>query len=81
MLSFLFTQEEVDEVERYNVRKETRAEGLAEGKAEGEAKRDSFYGKLMQKLAPLGRIDDLIAATTDKAKLAALAKVFGLEVE
>jgi len=76
MLSFLFSQEEVDEIERYNVQKEAKAEGLAEGQSE----RDSFYGKLMQKLMPLGRIEELITATSDKAKLAALAKEFGLEL-
>lgn len=50
------------------------------GFAAGQAERDSFYGKLMQLLAPLGRLDELVAATSDKAKLASLAKEFGLEV-
>lgn len=50
------------------------------GFAAGKAERDFFYGKLMQLLAPLGRIDELIAATSDKAKLASLAKEFGLEI-
>ena len=54
--------------------------GFAAGQAEGKAERDSFYGKLMQLLAPLGRLDELVAATSDKAKLASLAKEFGLEV-
>jgi len=80
MLNFLFTQEEVDEIERYNARKEGLAEGLEKGLKKGQTERDIFYGKLMQILAPLGRIDDLVAATSDKAKLAALAKEFGLEV-
>ena len=57
-----------------------KAEGKAERKAEGKAERDSFYGKLMQLLAPLGRLDELIAATSDQAKLASLAKEFGLEI-
>ena len=56
------------------------AAGQAKGKAEGKAERDSFYGKLMQLLAPLGRLDELIAATSDQAKLASLAKEFGLEI-
>ena len=51
-----------------------------EGKVEGKAERDFFYGKLMQLLVPLGRIDELIAATSDKAKLASLAEEFGLDV-
>ena len=54
--------------------------GFAAGQAAGQAERDSFYGKLMQLLAPLGRLDELVAATSDKAKLASLAKEFGLEV-
>jgi len=54
--------------------------GFAAGQAAGQAERDSFYGKLMQLLAPLGRLDELVAATSDKAKLASLAKEFGLKI-
>ena len=56
-----------------------QAEGRTEGEAKGKAERDTFYGTLMQLLAPLGRIDELIAATSDQSKLASLAKEFGLE--
>ena len=56
-----------------------RAEGRTEGTAKGKSERDTFYGTLMQLPAPLGRIDELIAATSDKSMLASLAKEFGLE--
>ena len=59
---------------------EVEQRGIAKGRAEGIAERDSFYGKLMQKLVPLGRINELIAATADEAKLNSLAKEFGLEM-
>ena len=42
--------------------------------------RSTLYGELMKKLEPLGRIDDLIAATADEAKLSDLAHEFGLQI-
>lgn len=75
--------EVLDEVEKRGFaagQAEGMAEGRAEGRVEGRAERDSFYGKLMQILAPLGRLDELVAATSDKTKLASLAKEFGLEM-
>lgn len=76
MMKFLFTQEEVNEMERQSAKRE----GLNEGMAKGVAKRDSFYGTLIQLLSPLGRINELAAATSDQAKLLALAEEFGLEL-
>ena len=67
MMKFLFTQEEVTEMEKVGARRE------------GQEDRDSFYTKLAQLLSPLGRADELIAALSDKAKLAALAQEFGLD--
>ena len=58
---------------------EGRAEGRTEGTAKGKSERDTFYGTLMQLPAPLGRIDELIAATSDQSMLDSLAKEFGLE--
>lgn len=72
IMEMLFSQEEVWELDR--------RDAWQEGEARGESKRDALYGELLKMLEPLGRIGDLISATTDKAKLSALAQEFGLEV-
>ena len=83
-MEMLFSQEEVWELERQHIAMESEKRGEARGEthgmAQGESKRDTLYGELLKILEPLGRIGDLIAATADKAKLAALAQEFGLEL-
>lgn len=64
----LFTQEEVDEIEWYNMRQAGRQESIR------------FYAVLVKKLSALGRTDDLISALGNLDKLEALAKEFGLEM-
>ena len=79
-MEMLFSQEEVWELDRREIAREARQEGRQEGEARGESKRDALYGELLKILEPLGRIGDLIAATTDKAKLSALAHEFDLKM-
>ena len=76
IMEMLFSQEQVWELDR----RDAWQEGEKHGEAHGESKRDALYGELLKILEPLGRIGDLIAATTDKNKLSALAHEFGLEV-
>ena len=78
--SDLWRSEEGGGISMCEVLDKVEQRGFAAGQAEGKAERDSFYGKLMQLLAPLGRLEELVAATSDKAKLASLAKEFGLEI-
>ena len=88
MMHILFTQEEVDAVERYNARqeglregwKEGRQEGHREGRQEGARNRDKLYAALWEKLSPLGRISEFPEAMTSEEKLRALADEFGLEL-
>ncbi len=75
-MEMLFSQEEVWEM----TKRELKRDAKREGREEGAEMRDTLYGELMRKLAPLGRINDLIAATADKAKLSDLAREFGLQI-
>ena len=75
-MEMLFSQEEVWEM----TKRELKRDAQREGREEGAEMRTALLGELMKKLAPLGRIDDLIAATSDKAKLAVLASEFGLQI-
>ena len=68
VMEMLFSQEQVWELDRREIADEARQEGI------------DLIGELMRRLEPLGRIGDLIAATTDKAKLSALAQEFSLEM-
>lgn len=68
----LFSHEEIMRMHDHSIRKE--------GIQKGADKRDQLYNELISRLIPLGRIDDILAATSDKAKLAALAEEFGLEI-
>ena len=61
-------------------KKEIARDAKQEGEQRGESKRDNLYAELLKRLVPLGRINDLIAAATDKAKLTSLAHEFGLEI-
>ena len=76
IMEMLFSQEEVWEM----TKRELKRDAKREGREEGAEMRDTLYGELMRKLAPLGRINDLIAATADKAKLSDLAREFGLQI-
>lgn len=76
----LFNYDKILEMHDHSIREESRAEGVAEGLQKGANKRDRLYSELIRRLSPLGRIDDILAATSDKSKLAALAEEFGLEI-
>ena len=84
MMHMLFTQEEVDAVERYNARQEGLREGWQEGRHEGRQEgarsRDKLYAALWEKLSPLGRISEFPEAMASVEKLRALADEFGLEL-
>ena len=80
MMHMLFTQEEVDAVERYNARQEGLREGHREGRQEGARSRDKLYAALWEKLSPLGRISEFPEAMASVEKLRALADEFGLEL-
>ena len=79
-MEMLFSQEEVWEMEKRHIMLEGEKRGEARGEARGESKRDALYGELLRILGPLGRIAELIAASSDKSKLSALAREFGLEM-
>ena len=76
IMEMLFSQEEVWEM----TKRELRRDAQREGREEGAEMRTALLGELMKKLAPLGRIDELIAATSDKTKLSTLAREFGLQI-
>lgn len=80
----LFDYDTIQELHDFNIAKAAEQKGLQKGRQEGlhegEDNRDRLYNELMKQLAPLGRIDDLIAASSDKAKLSTLAKEFGLRI-
>lgn len=84
MMELLFSQDEVWEMTKREIEREVRQESLTKGRREGQEKgeqqRDVLYGKLIEQLLPLGRIDELPAATRDRNKLSALAHEFGLEI-
>lgn len=67
-MEMLFSQEQVWELDRREIADEARQEGI------------DLMGELMRRLEPLGRIGELIAATSDMTKLSVLAQEFGLEV-
>ncbi len=68
MMHMLFTQEEIDFVERYNARQE------------GARNRDRLYAALWEKLSALDRISEFPEAMASEEKLRALADEFGLEL-
>lgn len=68
----LFDYDTIQEIHDFNVARDAEEKG--------EANRDRLYNELTKQLAPLGRIDDVIAATSDKAKLSDLAKEFGIKI-
>ena len=76
IMEMLFSQEEVWEMTKKEIARESEQRGVQKG-ADG---RDSLYAELLKRLVPMGRINDLLAASTDKSKLAALAREFGLKI-
>ncbi len=84
IMQMLFSQEEVWEMDRRALVRETFQKGIEKGiekgVQEGENRRDALYEELLRKLEPLGRISDLLAAMTDRTKLNALAQEFGLKM-
>jgi len=79
IMELLYNQEEVWELDRQEIAREARQQGRNEGRMEGRNEGISLIGELMKRLEPLGRINELIPATTDKVKLTALMQEFGLE--
>lgn len=71
IMELLYNQEEIWELDKQYIAREARQEGRQEG--------IELYGELLKRLAAQGRIGELLAATTDKAKLSALAQEFGLD--
>ena len=67
-MEMLFSQEEVWEMTKKEIAREATNN------------RDNLYAELLKCLVPLGRINDLIIAASDKAKLTSLAREFGLEI-
>ena len=80
IMEMLFSQEEVWEMTKKEIARDAERRGEQRGEQRGENKRDNLYAELLKRLVPLGRINDLIAAATDKAKLTSLAHEFGLEI-
>lgn len=80
IMEILFSQEEIWEMTKREIIKDAKLEGKQEGKLEGAESRDVLYGELLKHLVPLGRISDLLAATSDKTKLMSLAQEFGLKM-
>lgn len=80
----LFDYDTIQEIHDFNVARdaEKRGEqrGEQRGKQKGEEDRDRLYSELIKRLVPLGRIDDVLAATSDKSKLSDLAKEFGFQI-
>ena len=68
IIEMLFSQEEVWEMTKREVAKDAAND------------RDNLYAEFLKRLIPMGRINDLLAASTDKSKLAALAQEFGLKI-
>ena len=75
-MEMLFNQEEVWELDRQYIAKTA----LEEGEKQEKDSRDALYGELLRILEPIGRIGELIVATSDKTKLSALAQEFGLKL-
>ena len=67
-MEMLFSQEEVWEMTKKEIAKDA------------VNNRDNLYDELQKKLVPLGRINDLLAAFSDNAKLADLVREFGLKI-
>lgn len=76
IMEMLFSQEGVWEMTKKEIARDAKRQGHQEGRQEAS----EFYSELVKHLVPLGRINDLIAATADNVKLAALAREFGLNI-
>lgn len=72
----IYTQEEVYKMHYRSERREASEKGYQKACQE----RDRLYGELLKQLVPLGRVDDILNATSDSSKLSALAEEFGLSV-
>lgn len=91
VMSMLFNEEELRELEaraaarerREAIEAATKAATEAATKAATEAaneKRNHLFAQLIARMEPLGRIGELAAAAADNAKLIRLAKEFGVDV-
>ena len=76
MFDLLFNEEKIREAERREFAEEVAQEAAQE--AAGKERR--LFAALMSCMEPLGRIGELIAASTDESKLNALTKEFGVNI-
>lgn len=76
IMELLFSQEEVMEMALW----EREQRGERRGEQRGEQRGEDKIIKLLEKMEPLGRSRELLAAGNDREKLSSLAKEFGIEV-
>lgn len=88
----LFDYDTIQEIHDFNIAREAEMRGEQRGEQRGKQigeqrgkqigaeNRDRLYNELIKCLLPLGRVEDVLAATSDKSKLSALAKEFGLNI-
>lgn len=88
----LFDYDTIQEIHDFNIAREAEMRGEQRGEQRGKQigeqrgkqigaeDRDRLYNELIKCLLPLGRVEDVLAATSDKSKLSALAKEFGLNI-
>ena len=73
IMEMLFSQEEIWEMERRRIAKESKKQGKEES--------TKFYKEFMKKMRALNRVDEMFDAMDDTAKLEALAKELGIEYQ
>lgn len=76
IMSNMYIQLEINRRRTRDVRREAYREGCLKGCQE----RDQLYSELLKQIIPLGRIDELIDASSDNSKLTALAKEFEIKI-
>jgi len=83
IMELLFSQEEVTKMTIWEAEARGEKRGEQRGEKRGEIRGEEnilrIYDKLLKKLTPLGRVNDLYAAMPDKNKLFNLAKEFDIE--
>lgn len=76
IMSNIFVQLEINRRQTRDLRREAYREGCLKGCQD----RDQLYSVLLKQLIPLGRIDELIDASSDSSKRSALAKEFEIKI-